>query len=93
MCKEIIECNQETLQEWSEIGGVLGYDYDTRNVFDVILYIMDDGEFEDVWREKMLKGELPYPDITKEDFARYWCRSSLENAGYCDEEIELLMDW
>ena len=84
---EEIDYNQEVVREWKEIGGVLGYD--TQRNGDVLLYVMDDGEFEDRYRYEVREN----PVITKDEFARNFCEAALRNARYCEEEIESLMDW
>ena len=90
MENEIIERNHETVDAWKEFGGVLGYNYWNGCA---VLYIMDDGEFEDRWRDKSFVEETTYPGITKENYARILCETTLRKANCSDEEISSLMDW
>lgn len=79
----MIEYNMNVIHEWEEVGGVLGYDTDREGKAN--LYIMDDGEFHDRFLESESKDE--------DGFAKIICESALRNAGICEEEIGLLMDW
>lgn len=79
----MIDCNMNVIHEWAEIGGVLGYTIKRNG--NVLLYIMDDGEFIDRCAENI--------NITVDDLAYMLCESALRNAGICEEEIGLLMDW
>ena len=76
--------NSKVIKEWTEVGGVLGYD--PKRNRDVSLYIMDDGEFEDIYT-------YTHTNMAKDEFARFLCESALRNANYSDEKIEKLMDW
>lgn len=83
--------NSNVIEEWLEIGGVLGYDYERNGV--VSLYIMDDGEFDDRWKDQYKFYSPVDSEITREDFARLLCKTSLERAGCTEKETEELMNW
>ena len=79
------DVNHEVVERWIEIGGVLNYN-ETHG--EISLYIMDDGEFEDMWDSHPEEHSL-----TKAAYAKDLCRTALEFAGYTDVEVEELMDW
>ena len=83
--------NKKVIRDWIQIGGVLGYD--TERDGSVVLYVMDDGEFDDRWNDQLLHHFPIDRDINKEDFARLLCRSAMGQAGCPEKAIVKLMEW